>query len=38
MNRKTEHILNMHAGSLPRPDDVRTMAEGARTASAQLWD
>ena len=25
MRRTADHILTMHAGSLPRPDDVRAM-------------
>ena len=36
LNHKTEYILTIRAGSLPRPDDAHTMAEGALIASARL--
>ena len=41
MRRSTERILTTHAGSLARPDALRTLLtakdEGARLATRQLW-
>ena len=40
MRRSTDRILTMHAGSLPRPDDVRAMVlakgEGEAVDEAKL--
>ena len=36
MKRSTDHILTTHAGSLPRPDDVRELVTAK--ASGQPYD
>lgn len=38
MKRSVDRILTTHVDSLPRPNALLALVEGARIASRELWD